>query len=220
MTRIILARPGDLDILSTVIAEAFHDLPPSPWLISDEAARRRIFPGYFRLFLEHALTAGTVHTTPARDAAALWIPVGNEQPGLPDGYLEQLATATEPWTQRFIVFDAVLESRHLTGQPHHHLALLAVRPGRQGRGTGTALLRFHHRVLDRSGKVAYLEASSQRNRELYLRHGYSDIGPSIDLPGGPSLFPMVRQPHLATTPSHVCPAAQGAAVSRGQRDLR
>ena len=52
----------------------FFDLPPSRWLVPDPAARRAIFPSYFRLYVEHALACGLVHTTPHHDAVALWLP--------------------------------------------------------------------------------------------------------------------------------------------------
>jgi len=178
-----------------MIADAFHDLPPSRWLISDQAARREVFPGYFRLYLEHALASGVVHTTPRRDAAALWIPVGREAADPPADYAERLRAATTPWTERFIVFDAALDRRHPSGTPHHHLALLGVRPDRQRQGIATALLDFYHSMLDTQARApAYLEASSRRNRSLYLRHGYTDHGPPIGLPGGPLMYPMWREP--------------------------
>lgn len=207
MIQVIAAKPGDLDRLSAVIADAFHDLPPSSWLIADEAARRQIFPGYFRILIVHAFTSGLVYTTAERDAAALWIPAAGGLPAPPARYAERLAAATGPWTDRFTAFDAALESRHPAGTPHHHLALLGVRPDRQGHGTGTALLQAHHRVLDHDSLSGYLEASSPRARQLYLRHGYRDLGPPIDLAGGPSLFPMWRGPGPR-------PAEPGEAASR------
>lgn len=200
MTEVVRAETGDLDALSDLMAEAFFDLPPSSWLIADEAARRQIFPGYFRMYLEHGLTHGLVYTTPDWAAVALWLPVGTEPPVPPEGYQEQLAVVTAPWTSRFTAFDAALEAQHPVGQPHHHLALAGVRPGRQGRGIGSALLEAHHRVLDAEGLPAYLEASSRRNRKLYLRHGYEDLTPSICLPDGPLLFPMWRRPSPPALP--------------------
>jgi GNAT superfamily N-acetyltransferase len=194
MTDIITATEADIGPLSEVMAEAFFDLPPSPWLISDQTARRRIFPGYFRIYLEHALAAGIVHTTPGRDAAALWIPFGAEPPEPPAGYEARLLAATTPWTPRFSAFDTAIDGAHPAGTPHEHLAILAVQPGRQGQGTGTALLNARHRVLDDAGIPAYLEASSRRNHDLYLRHGYADHGPPIQLPDGPSMYPMWRAP--------------------------
>jgi GNAT superfamily N-acetyltransferase len=112
--------------------------------------------------------------------------------------------------ERFVVFDGELDDHHLTGVEHHHLAILAVRPDRQGQGTGTALLDAHHAVLDEQGMTAYLEASDERTRRIYLRHGYADHGTPIHLHGGllaggdhlapgqpgngPRMYPMVRGP--------------------------
>lgn len=185
----VRADTDDLDILALVIAEAFADLPPSRWLIPLAPARSEIFPGYFRLHVEHALACGVVHTTPGRTAAALWLPGGAEPP---EGYGERLAAATQPWTSRFETFEAALEGRH-PAEPHQYLAILAVRPDRQRLGTGTALLRVGHEDLDRDpGTAAYLEASSPRARRLYQAHGYADHGSLIELPGGTPMFPMMR----------------------------
>jgi GNAT superfamily N-acetyltransferase len=200
---IVCAGEADIDVLSQVIAEAFFPLAPCQWLIPDLTARRAIFPGYFRMYVEHAMADGLVHTTPARDAAALWIPMGPQPPAPPDGYAEHLAEITGPWVQRFTVFDAELDAHHLTGLPHHHLAILAVHPGRQGQGIGTALLNAHHAVLDDQGTVAYLEASDELTRVIYLGHGYHDHETPIQLPDGTQMYPMVRrpQPHTPGEPA-------------------
>ena len=126
---------------------------------------------------------------------ALWLPAGPGVPGPPTGHRERLAAATAPWTGRFAVFDRALEAHHPAGVPHEHLAILAVRPGCQRRGLGTALLTARHRDLDRDGVPAYLEASSPRARDLYLRHGYTlRPGSAFRLPDGPLLWPMWREP--------------------------
>lgn len=191
-TEAVQAGVADLEALSQVIADAFHELAPSLWLIADPVARRSIFPGYFAIFVEHALATGLVHTTPSRDAVAIWLPAAVAGSSPPLGYDARLSAATSPWTDRFLVFDEALDAGHPAGPAHHHLAILAVRPGRQGRGTGTGLLRAQHRVLDATGMPAYLEASDLRNRQLYLRHGYVDHGEPIQLPSGPAMYPMWR----------------------------
>jgi GNAT superfamily N-acetyltransferase len=185
----------EVDILSQVIAEAFFDLPPSRWLAPDPATRRAIFPAYFRLYVEHALDRGLVHTTPHRDAVALWLPAGRGAPGPHSDYRARLAVISGCLAARFEAFDAALEARHPAAVPHQQLAILAVRPGQQGHGTGTALLAARHAALDAEGIPAFLQASSPDSRRLYLRHGYIDYGPRIELPGGQALDPMWRQPH-------------------------
>ena len=59
----VTAGPADLDALSQVIAVAFHDLPPSQWLVSDPAERARIFPGFFRILLDWAMADGDLANT-------------------------------------------------------------------------------------------------------------------------------------------------------------
>jgi GNAT superfamily N-acetyltransferase len=192
--RIVRATRADIETLGQVIAGAFHDLAVSRWLIPDPDARRALFPGYFQIILGHTLAGGTVRTTPQRTAAALWLPVtGPAAP--PDGYAAQLAQATGPYLDRFAAFDDELARRHPAGAMHHYLAILAVRPDQQGQGTGTALLQAHHATLDGQNIASYLEASDERTRDLYLRHGYV-LRPDapIRLPDGPEMWPMVRQP--------------------------
>lgn len=192
---VVRAGERDVEVLSQVIADAFHDLAVSQWLIPDPDARRAIFPRYFRILCQHALAAGLVYTTPQRTAAALWlVATGSAAP--PDGYAVQLADVTGAFLDRFLAFDETLTRRHLTGALHHHLAILAVRPDQQGQGIGTALLQAHHATFDWQGIAAYLEASDERTRDLYLHHGYADHGEPIELPNGPRMYPMIRIPGL------------------------
>jgi GNAT superfamily N-acetyltransferase len=195
------AGEADLDALSQVIAEAFHPLAPSRWLLPNPVIRRSVFPGYFRLYLEHALAFGVIHTTADRSAAALWIRVGPEPPAQLASYDIRLAALAGPWTERFRAFDAALEQHQPAGVVHHHLTLLAVRPDRQGQGIGTGLLRHYHQALDRDGREpAFLEASDLRTRRIYQRHGYTDHGGPIELPGGPFMYPMTRAPRGTAGP--------------------
>ncbi|WP_216870743.1 hypothetical protein [Modestobacter excelsi] len=47
---------------------------------------------------------------------------------------------------------------------------------------------------DRTGTPAHLEASGERNRALYARHGFVQREP-VSLPaGGPTVFPRWREP--------------------------
>ena len=210
---ILTATEADTDALSQVIADAFGDLPQSQWLISDPDARREILPGYFRILVEHALATGTVHTTADRSAAALWIPIGAEGATHPRDYAARLAEVTGPWASRFTAFDATLERHHPASFAHHHLAILAVHPARQGQGTGSALLRAYHQVLDQGLNLpAYLEAAEWRTRQLYRRHGYLPSGLFYLPDGGPPMFPMARPAQQGPAP--VGPLGPGSAIGQ------
>jgi GNAT superfamily N-acetyltransferase len=211
---VVLADGTCTDTLSQVIADAFFDLAVSQWLIPDRAARRRIFPGYFRLYVEHALAGGIVCTTPGQDAVALWLPAEEEPAPPPEDYDEQLAAVTGPWIDRFRAFDQALEGRHPGGFAHHRLAILAVRPDRQGQGIGTTLLRAHHATLDSDGIPAYLEAASMPSRRLYRAEGYDDHGELIVLPGA-AMYPMIRQPRPGSQDGQAAPGARAASTRPG-----
>jgi GNAT superfamily N-acetyltransferase len=187
------ARPEDLPGLAQVLADAFDDLPPSRWLIGDDADREKIFPGYFRLLLDTAMATGLVMTSPGRDAAALWIPSAAAPLS---GYDTRLAALVGRHLARFRQFDSLMEEHHPGQQPHDWLAVIGTRPDRQGRGAGSALLAARHRDLDRQRRGAYLEAATLRARNLYLRHGYADLGEPIGLPAGPLMYPMWRDAQL------------------------
>lgn len=196
--QIVQAQPRDANALSVVIAKAFHNLPPSTWLIPDSDARARLFPGYFRLFPIHeAIARGHVYTTTGRNAVALWLPPTPSDEPVPTDYEAKLAASTGTWAERFRTFDELLAKHHPHDIDHDHLAILAVHPDHQNQGLGSALLAAHHARLDAEDppRAAYLEASDASTRQLYLRHGYI-LRPNapIQLPDGPQMWPMWREP--------------------------
>jgi ribosomal protein S18 acetylase RimI-like enzyme len=188
----------DARSIAALIATAFHPLEVARWLIADNAERVGVFPSYFQIFVDHALTYGLIETAPALSAVALWLPSTAPPPA---EYDERLADACGPHLARFQQLDATFAA-HYPVAPHEHLAMLAVHPDRQNTGLGTALLAHRHRQLDWDGTPAYLEASSAGARALYKRHGYRVVsGGAVPLPhGGPPLWPMRRPPQLADLP--------------------
>jgi ribosomal protein S18 acetylase RimI-like enzyme len=184
------------DTIAAVIAAAFQPLDVARWLIADDTERARVFRGYFRIFVDHALTYGLIEATPALSAVALWLP--STAPPPPE-YHERLAYTCGPHLVRFRQLDATFAAAHSVAPPHEHLAMLAVHPQRQNTGLGTALLAHRHRQLDRDATPACLEASSAGSRALYERHGYRDVSDRpVHLPqGGPAVWPMRRPPQPA-----------------------
>ena len=85
-------------------------------------------------------------------------------------------------------------------EPHWYLAFACTRLDRQGHGIGTALIREGLKRCDEGGLPAYLEATSKRNRNLYERLGFRMSG-RIDLPAGPPLWAMWREPVLLGSPA-------------------
>lgn len=184
------ATHDDAAALTTVLAEAFLPGPVGDWLIPNLTHRRTVYHRYFALMLRRGLQHGDVDTTTDLSAVAIWY--DRTQPPPPSSADYDLAQAIGIFTSRFGVLDATFEAVH-PREPHHYLAFVAVYPSRQGHGIGTTLLAGYHDLLDRTGRPAYLEASNERNRDLYLRLGYRLRTP-ITLPNGPTLWPMWRPP--------------------------
>jgi GNAT superfamily N-acetyltransferase len=188
--KFLTATQDDASAVASVLTEAFLYSPVADWLIPDPDTRRRVYLDYFRLHVDHALDSGTVDVTADYTAAALWHPNGLPDPA---GYDERLAAVCGVWLRRFQVIDDLFTEHH-PATPHHYLAFLGVVPNRQGEGIGSALLNRYHTNLDAQGMPAYLEASTPRSRDLYLRHGYT-VRQHLQLPEeGPTMWPMWREP--------------------------
>jgi GNAT superfamily N-acetyltransferase len=132
-------------------------------------------------------------TEPTPVAGAVWIPLGCRATGedaelLAAWFLE----AAEENSERARTALELTDQCH-PEEPHDYLFLLGTRPEWQSRGLGSALLRKVLERCDREGRPAYLEASTEGNRRLYLRHGFEVTG-EIRLPDGPSMWPMWREP--------------------------
>jgi GNAT superfamily N-acetyltransferase len=86
----------------------------------------------------------------------------------------------------------VIPESHPSGR-HWYLAAVGTRPAFQGTGSATRLLRPVLESCDAEGLPAYLESSNPRNVPFYERFGFVVTG-SIQVPGGPALTPMWREP--------------------------
>jgi ribosomal protein S18 acetylase RimI-like enzyme len=186
------ARPAttaDVAALSTTLAAAFFDDPVFSWCYADSARRRQILPRWFEAVIAADLAHGEIYTTDDVVGGAIWVPAqadDDEQlgPALGDISGEYAQTL-------FGIFE--LMGQHHPHEPHHYLFLLGTRPEWQSCGIGSALMRPVLEMCDRDGMAAYLEATSEGSKRLYLRHGFEITG-EIRLPGGPSMWPMWRQP--------------------------
>jgi ribosomal protein S18 acetylase RimI-like enzyme len=186
------ARPAtaaDVPAVARTLAAAFSDDPVFSYCYPDAAARRRILPRWFGIVAEANLPHGAIHIADEVAAAAVWVPAGVEEDALMGAALGEVSGRyAETLDEIFRRMDAIHPH-----EPHHYLFLLGTSPEWQCRGIGSALLRPMLDECDRDAMPAYLEATSEGSKRLYLRHGFEVTG-EIELPGGPSLWPMWRTP--------------------------
>jgi len=185
----------DLPMLVETLVAAFIDDPVMTWVIPDGLRRPQILRAFFEIAVDVNQPYGELYTTdPVPVAGAVWVPPGCQPSG---EHAEQLAAcyieaAGEEFADRAVAVLERTDECH-PPEPHDYLFILGTRPEWQSRGLGSALLREVLERCDREDRPAYLEASSDGNRRLYLRHGFEVVG-EIRLPDGPSMWPMWREP--------------------------
>lgn len=190
------AQPAEREQIAAALADAFFDDPVMSWILTDDDSRTRRLHGLFDVLLRgHYLRLDTVWTTPDHAGAALWAPPGRAIiPG-------PTVLRHSPRLVRALGRRALLALRALTHveqhhpkEPHWYLGVLGTRRADQGKGVGSALLAPVLRRCDEEGMRAYLESSKESNLAFYGRHGFEVAG-EIELPmGGPTVWPMWRDP--------------------------
>lgn len=185
------ATPDDIPALAATLAEAFQSDPVMTWCFPDPVRRAQLNEGMFRIVLTAALPFGGVRMCEGAVAGAIWVPptaeideerLGADLVELGAEYGERVATALE-----------LLDANHPKDQEHEYLFILGTRAAWQSKGLGSALVRSVTVDCDRNATGAYLEATSERNRSLYERHGF-EVTRTLRLPDGPPIFCMWRTP--------------------------
>ncbi|WFF06071.1 GNAT family N-acetyltransferase [Micromonospora sp. WMMD1076] len=188
------ASTADAAVVTAILVEAFMRDPVSGWVFPADDHRARVHPAFFGPFVALALRTGEVHVAGDGLGATLWLPTGEgHDADEGDEFDEMEAAIGAEAMKRFSVLDEMMSARH-PGEPHWYLPFIAVHPDHHGKGVGSALLRNKLAELDQAGTAAYLEASSPRNAALYERLGFRRRPVTLDLPEGPSLYPMWRDP--------------------------
>jgi ribosomal protein S18 acetylase RimI-like enzyme len=78
-------------------------------------------------------------------------------------------------------------------EPHYYLMAIGTRPELHSRGIGSTMLRAFLDRCDAEQAPAYLEATTERSRDLYRRHGFETFA-TLVLSYGPTLHRMWREP--------------------------
>ncbi|KOV97981.1 acetyltransferase [Streptomyces sp. NRRL B-1140] len=197
------ADSGDRELIVRLLDEAFQDDPVSGWVFPGAEERRAKHPGLMAAFTDIVLEAGRIDVTEDGSACALWLSMpadeDHDEPAGRDGAAEDegpalVREAVDPDNERIEMIGRLTAAIHPAGRAHEYLWMIGVAPGRQGEGLGTALIESVLDRCDREALPAYLEASSARSRKLYERLGFELVGPVLDLPDGPAMWPMWREP--------------------------
>jgi GNAT superfamily N-acetyltransferase len=185
----------DLPEIGSALGHAFFDDPLFAWAIPDDDRRQRFNLEFFTLYATAVLRHDQTYTTGGDVVGgALWAPPGAEP--ISDQDAQKLGQRVDelagPDAPRFLGLFKLFDAHHPHGS-YWYLQFMGVAPGWQGQGIGSALIAPVLERCDREGVRAYLDATSERNKRLYERHGFKAEEP-FAAPGGPPLWPMWRQP--------------------------
>ena len=190
--RIAGAARNDAARLAAALAAAFYNDPVFRWFSPDDHRRGAMLPDFFDVFVDAYLSHGEAYTDDAVSGAALWAAPSTDPLSVEPVYAQRLEAIAGVDAPRLFEIVELLEA-HAPQEGHYHLQFLGVRPEQQGAGLGGALMAPMLARCDRDGVPAYLEATSDRNRALYERHGFVARG-AIPLPDGPALWQLWRDP--------------------------
>jgi GNAT superfamily N-acetyltransferase len=188
------ATSADIEALADVLARAFHHDPVHRWLFPTDAECARGSRRFWTVIVQHALRKGTVLTTNRHAGAALWVPPQAVHEPATGGllFMARMARILRQRSLRGLRAASAIEAHHFA-EPHWYLAVLGTAPEHRGKGVSTTVMEPILRRCDADGLPAYLESSNIANIPLYERRGFRVTG-EIVLPGGPTIWPMLRQP--------------------------
>jgi GNAT superfamily N-acetyltransferase len=191
------AHRDDFGPLAEMLARAFYDDPVTSWFYPDAARRMRHARRFFAIRQRQLADQELIYTTPELSGAALWAGPGRWREDLRQSLmLLPMLPVLLPRIVRSTHAVREIERRHPV-RPHYYLSVLGTEPEQQGGGIGSALLGPVLQRCDTDGVGAYLESSKETNVDFYVRHGFS-VTERIDLPDGPALWLMWREPRGRT----------------------
>ena len=176
-------------VLSTTLL-AFSADPFVRWAIKDSHQYLTRYSQLFKVSINTAISHNAAYFSLGFSGVAVWFP-----PGI---YAEDrdIVSAIEdlgpcPLKELMVESFEKFLSYH-PQEPHWYMPFMGVDPNFQGQGIGSSLLRHSLYECDRTQRLAYLEASSERNVLFYERHGFTVIG-EYHVGNSPKLYPMIRE---------------------------
>jgi GNAT superfamily N-acetyltransferase len=194
-TGIRRAHATDRTAVAATVAAGFFDDPVTQWLLPDVEHRRQVILPVFEVYIAAYLPHGETYLTADGNGAAVWLPPGAQllDTEQEQAFVDALAALTGAGVDRLLQLEEIFAGHHPT-EPLYYCQFLSTVPAFQGRGIGSALLRDMLQRADADHLPAYHEATSPRNRALYERHGYVNLGELVLPDGGPTLWRMWRDP--------------------------
>lgn len=193
--RILPAAPDEIPALAAVLGRAFVHDPMVVWpMVTGDDLEARI-RDLFALVDGLYVGQGWIHRTADGSGVIALVPPESEAVAraIDEAVSAGMAGLTPDGGDRFTRFwEWIAETA--PAEPHWLLDQVAVDPPAQGRGLGTAMIRFAIECSEADGRPLLLETGVPGNVGLYERFGFTVMHDG-DAPGvGPHIWFMRRDP--------------------------
>lgn len=192
---IVTATP-DLDAVVATLSTSFASDPVIEWAIPPSVpSRREILDAFFEITTRQLLNGGgMVAATPEYDGVVVWSGTDAASDAENERVLGELVDRCGPCGPTVRLLMETLDAHHPVDLPPHvHCLYAAVRPESRGSGAREMIIGAFRELRIARGLGVYAEASSRRSLRLWERLGSRQTGSVIDLPDGPSLYPIFRE---------------------------
>jgi hypothetical protein len=191
-------RSSQIELLGSLLTEAFYDDPRVTYILPDEQKRRSVLSWFFTsVAIRTSRLCGEISTTANVDGAALWISPGVE---LTIGHAVRTEVLFRPFKldrlslARWINVNRCLETARLrqAGKHHWYLLALGAEPSTAGRAPFKALMAPVLERADWDLRSCYAESFQERDLPFYEQSGFQIAGAGRIPNGGPNFWTLVR----------------------------
>jgi hypothetical protein len=197
--RLVQGEMPQVEFVTEVLTQAFHNEPRVAYLLPEEVARRSVLPWFFRAIARASQLCGKLYTTASPDAGILWV-----SPGRQSTFARVLRTemqtancnvpqaALRRWINLWTQMERV--HRRLANRPHWYLAALGARSLTTAKAVSDVLLAPVLARADRDRLPCYVEVFHESLLPFYGEYGFQIVGAGQVPRGGLSFWAMMRTP--------------------------
>ena len=153
------------------------------YIFNDKKLSCHYFSVFWKAILEYTMKFGIVLTTDDLLGAACLLPPNKTDftfnTLMATGFKVPLSILRFPVSKMINTMDILFSLGDYQNQtlpePHWYLMEIGVKPEKQGKGIGGALLRQLIEITDNDKKSLYLETETDKNVQLYKKYGFSVV---------------------------------------------
>jgi GNAT superfamily N-acetyltransferase len=176
------------------LAKAFYDDPVCSFAYPGDTTRLRRLEILFATQARALWNQREIHIADDFSSAAVWARPGEWKMSTL-GLLRGIVPASLRTRPKLAALRGYLGTDRLhPDEPHWYLEFLGTVPAQQGKGLGAHVLAPVLRRCDEEGVPVWTWSSNENNLPFYHRQGFEVLDKLEFAPGGPTIFPIRRDP--------------------------